>query len=90
MRASFDGILSDIGGRRNGRPTAIRLVTTSNEFLADPGLIEALGADFGKAAGVAVTKVNRDMQCELAGKHNAKCVDLGWRSTGPTCYGHRT
>jgi lysophospholipase L1-like esterase len=83
LRASFDGILTEIEGLRNGRPTAIRLVTGSNEFLADPGLIEALGADFGKTGGVAVTKMNRDMLCELAAKRNAKCVDLGLALNGP-------
>ncbi|MEO5887073.1 MAG: SGNH/GDSL hydrolase family protein [Anaerolineales bacterium] len=83
LRTSFDGILTEIEGLRNGQPTAIRLVTGSNEFLADPGLIELFGADFGKTSGVSVTQMNRDVQCEVAAKHNAKCVDLGLALNGP-------
>jgi lysophospholipase L1-like esterase len=83
LSASFDGIVTEIEGLRKGRPTAIRLVTTSNEFLADPGLIEAFGVDFGKTKGVAITRMNRDVQCEIAVKHNAKCIDLGLALNGP-------
>ena len=83
LRTSFDGIITEIEGLRKGQPTAIRLVTTSNEFLADPGLIEALGADFGKTSGVAITQMNRDVLCEIAAKHNAECVDLGLALNGP-------
>ena len=83
LRTSFDGMLSEIEQLRQGRPTAIRLIATSNEFLADPDLIAALGADFGKTSGVAVTKLNREVACEVAAAHNAKCVDLGLALNGP-------
>lgn len=82
-RISFDKILTEIEGLRQGQPTAIRLVATSNEFLADPGLIEVLGPDFGKTSGVTITQMNRDVLCEIAAKHNAKCVDLGVALNGP-------
>ena len=82
-RLSFNEILTEIEALRKGQPTAIRLVATSNEFLADPGLIEALGADFGKTSGVAITKMNRDVICEITAKHNAECVDLGLALNGP-------
>jgi len=77
LRVSFEGILTEIDGLRAGRPTAVRLVTISNEFLADPDLIDALGVDFGRTRGVAVTKMNRDVECLVAAAHHAKCVDLG-------------
>jgi lysophospholipase L1-like esterase len=83
LRTSFDGMLTEIEQLRQGRPTAIRLIATSNEFLADPDLIAALGADFGKTSGVAVTKINREVACEVAAAHNAKCVDLGLALNGP-------
>ena len=58
-------------------------MTNSNEFLADPGLIDAMGAGFGKAGGVVVTKMNRDVECEVAAAHQAKCVDLWLALNGP-------
>ena len=82
-RISFDKILTEIEGLRNGQPTAIRLVANSNEFLADPLLIEPLGADFGKTSGVAITQMNRDVLCEIAAKHNIQCIDLGLVLNGP-------
>ena len=82
-RISFDEMLTEIEVLRKGQPTAIRLVATSNEFLADRGLIEAFGEDFGKTSGVAITQINRDVLCEIAAKHNAKCVDLGLALNGP-------
>ena len=59
------------------------MVTTSNEFLADPALIELFGADFGAVGGVAVTKMNRHAQCEVAAAHHAICIDLGAALNGP-------
>jgi lysophospholipase L1-like esterase len=83
LRAAYDGMLSEIDGLRGARPTAVRMVTTSNEFLADAGLIQAFGADFGKTGGVAITTMNRDVQCEVAEMHHAGCVDLGVALNGP-------
>ena len=83
LRASFNGMLTEIERLRNGQPTVVRLVTMSNEFLADPDLIGALGADFGRTKGVVVTKMNRDAECQVAAAHHAKCVDLGLALNGP-------
>jgi lysophospholipase L1-like esterase len=83
LRTSFDGILTEIEGLRNGQPTAIRLVTQANEFLTDRSLLHDFGADFGKGPGVAITKMQRDVQCEVAEKHHAKCVDTGLALNGP-------
>lgn len=77
LRVAYGAILTEIDALRGGRPTAVRMVTTSNEFLADLGLIAGFGADFGKTGGVAITTMNRDAQCEVAEAHHAMCVDLG-------------
>jgi hypothetical protein len=77
LRTAYDGMLAAIDGLRAGRPTAVRMVTTSNEFLSDQTLIERFGADFGTTNGVAITRMNRDVQCDVAVRHHAVCVDLG-------------
>ena len=82
-RPVFDAILSEIGQLRSGRPTVVRLVAFSNEFLSDPGLIAGFGTEFGKTGGVVVTRMFRDMQCDVAAAHAAKCVDLGVALNGP-------
>lgn len=83
LRTAYDGMLTAIDGLRAGRPTAVRMVTTSNEFLSDQGLIETLGADFGKTSGVTITEMIRDAQCDAAVKRKAVCVDLGAALNGP-------
>lgn len=83
MRPSFEGIVTEIELLRNGRPTAIQLVTGVNEFLTDPGLIDAVGPAYAKTHGVAITKMLADVQCEVAAKHTATCIDLGLALNGP-------
>jgi lysophospholipase L1-like esterase len=83
LRGWFDAILTQIEELRTGRPTAIRLVTSSNEYLVDQGLIQLLGPDFGKTSGVAITRMQRDMECEVAADHHALCVDIALALNGP-------
>jgi lysophospholipase L1-like esterase len=83
LRVAYDAMLSEVDQLRSGKPTAVRMVTTSNEFLADPDLIEVFGSDFGRTGGVEVTKMNRDAQCDVAALHHAKCIDLGAALNGP-------
>ncbi len=83
LRSSFEGIVNEIDSLRAGRPTAVRLVTGSNEYLADPGLIDMLGKDFGRTEGVAITKMLREMFCSVAAVHHAECVDLAPLLNGP-------
>ena len=83
LRTAYDHMLTEIDTLRSGRPTAVRMVTTSNEFLGDPGLVALLGADFGETTGVTVTKLDRDIECEVAMAHHAVCVDLGVALNGP-------
>ena len=83
LRTAYDTMLTEIDELRAGQRTAVRMVTTSNEFLADPALIELFGPDFGATGGVAITMMNRDAQCETAEAHGAVCVDLGLALNGP-------
>lgn len=83
LRAAYEGMMTEIDGLRDGKPTAIRLVASSNEFLTDPGLIELFGAGFGTSGGVVITTLLRDTQCEVAHAHPAECVDLGLALNGP-------
>ena len=82
-RISFDGILSEIETLRNGKPTAIRLVTNSNEALSDPGLIEIFGPKDSSGGGAFLTELHHEILCEVAAKHRAKCVDLRPVLNGP-------
>lgn len=83
LRTAYDEMLAKIESLRAGRPTAVRLIAGSNEYLADPYLVDLLGADFGKTKGVTVTRLLRDLTCEVAVAHHARCVDLGPALNGP-------
>jgi lysophospholipase L1-like esterase len=82
-RISFDGILTEIETLRNGKPTAIRLVTNSNEALSDPGLLEIFGPKDSSGGGAFITDLHHEILCEVAAKHGAKCVDLRPVLNGP-------
>ncbi len=83
LRVLWDGLLTEIDGLRDGKPTAVRMVTTANEYLTDPGLIELFGPEFGKTGGVVITTMMRDTECQVADAHHARCVDLGLALNGP-------
>jgi len=83
-RLSFDEIITEINTLRNGKPTAIRLVTNSNEFLSDPELYQLFGGpEFGSKGGALITNLHHDVLCEVAAKHEAVCVDLRPVLNGP-------
>ena len=82
-RISFDGILAEIEILRNGKPTAIRLVTNSNEALSDPGLIEIFGPKDSSGGGAFITDLHHKILCEVAAKHGATCIDLRPVLNGP-------
>jgi len=83
-RVSFNGILTEINTLRNGKPTAIRLVTNSNEFLSDPELYQLFGGpEFGPKGGALITNLHHDILCEVAATHGAACVDLRPVLNGP-------
>jgi GDSL-like lipase/acylhydrolase family protein len=80
---NFAAILTEIQSLRDAQPTAIRIVTNSNEFLFDPGLISLFGADFGPNGGAAITSMHHDELCEVAAEYSAACVDLRPVLNGP-------
>ncbi|HET9907393.1 MAG TPA: hypothetical protein VFQ23_12145, partial [Anaerolineales bacterium] len=83
-RLSFNEILTEINNLRNGKPTAIRLVTNSNEFLSDRELMQLFGGpEFGPKGGALITNLHHDVLCEVAAKHGAVCVDLRPVLNGP-------
>ena len=82
-RTSFDGILTEINALRAEKPTAIRLVTNSNEALSDPGLIEIFGPKDRSGAGAFITELHHEILCEVAVEHGATCVDLRPVLNGP-------
>ena len=81
--ANFDAILTEVDALRGERPTAVRIITNSNEFLSDPGLIDTFGADFGLSGGAAITALHHDALCAAAETHDAMCVDLRPVLNGP-------
>lgn len=83
LRTTFEGMLTEIDGLRAGKPTAVKVIANSNEFLFDVGLMAAFGSDFGKTGGVTITTMMRDMYCGVAAAHNAACIDLGLALNGP-------
>lgn len=82
-RTSFDGILTEINTLRAKKPTAIRLVTNSNDALTDPGLFEIFGTKDESGGGAFVTDLHHDILCDVAAKHGAMCIDLRPVLNGP-------
>jgi lysophospholipase L1-like esterase len=82
-RTNFDAMLDEVDQLRRGKPTAVRLVTNSNEFLSDPGLIEYFGPDFGLTEGAAISAFHHDALCAVAAEHDGLCVDLRPVLNGP-------
>lgn len=76
-------MLDEVGSLRSGEKTAIRLVTNSNEFLADQRLIDLFGPAFGPKEGAVITAMNHDVLCDVAAAHKAICVDLRPVLNGP-------
>ena len=84
LRANIDGMLTEIGQLRMGKPTAVRVVTGSNEFLSDPVLIRAFGANFGPREGAKILAMRHAALCAAATAHSMKCVDLRPVLNGPS------
>ena len=82
-RASFDAILDEIATLRDGKPTAIRLVTADNFFISDPGLIEEFGRRFGRTTGAQILDDLATAICGAAQAHDAVCIDAQTIINGP-------
>jgi hypothetical protein len=74
--ANFTTILVGIEELRGQRPTAIRLVDAGSPFLADPSMVEGLGADFAMTTGLLIMTSLRDAMCDVAAARHAVCVDV--------------
>jgi hypothetical protein len=68
---NLDGMLDVVDDLRKGKPTAVRMVGVSNEYLSDVGLQGAIGKS-GPAIFAAFNKVS----CSVATHHGGQCVDL--------------
>ncbi len=84
-RTNFEAIAEEIDHLRRGKPTALRLVTSQNVFLSDPGIITEYGlpADFAMTGGKFLTEELRDAICHTARRHHGRCVDVGLLFNGP-------
>ncbi len=74
---NLDGMLDVVDELRGGRPTAVRMVGVSNEYLFDPEL-QGLGESVPEALRAFNT-----VSCEVAASHGGKCVDLRPVLNGP-------
>ena len=81
-RSNFDAILVQIRKLRAGHRAAIRVITNSNEFLADPNF-NAFGKNFGRTTGVLITKLMHTALCGPARAHAAVCIYLAPILNGP-------
>jgi lysophospholipase L1-like esterase len=79
---NFDQLLAAVQTLRSGKPTAVRVLTNSNEFLSDPGLISAFGANAAKD-GAIITALMHDAECAAAAKNHVRCIDLRPILNGP-------
>ena len=69
-RQSFDAILVEIEQLRQGRPTAVRLVTAQNVF--------------GHTSGKPITDELANAMCDAAAQHAVLCIDARPILNGPT------
>ena len=74
--ANFDAILTEIETLRDGRPTAIRLVSAANPFVSIPEMNEGLPQDWATTGGALVFELLATAMCDAADAHHAVCVDV--------------
>ena len=76
--ANLDEMVDVVDELRDGKPTAVRMVGVSNEYLTDAGLQGAVG----KSGPVIMGAFNK-VSCTVAVDHHGKCVDLRPILNGP-------
>ena len=79
-RHNLDGFAAVVKRLRGHKPTAIRFVGVSNEYLTDPGLTFGLG---GPDTAEAVFAAFNHISCAVAANHDGACVDLRPVLNGP-------
>ncbi len=77
---NLNGFASSVGKARGDKPTAVRFVGVSNEYLTDQGLQMGLG---GRAAAERVFSDFNTVSCTVAEDHDAMCLDLRPVLNGP-------
>ena len=82
-RNNFDAILAEINALREGRPTAVRLVSAGNPFLSEPEMNEGMPAGFATNQGALMFEQLTTAMCESASAHGAGCVDVRPILNGP-------
>ena len=82
-RENFAAILDEIERRRDGRPTAVRLVSAANVFVSEPEAANGLPAD-AMAFGARIFEALNDAACGAARTRDAVCVDVRPVLNGPT------
>lgn len=86
--ANVGAILDEIAALRDGRPTAIRVVTSYDPYVGTArasewwGFEEADRAAFEAGFGAALTAFNASL-CAQAAAHDARCVDTRTAVNGP-------
>jgi hypothetical protein len=74
---NFDQILTEIETLREGKPTAIRLVSGINDFVLYPEMNEGMPPDFATTGGALISELLTVAMCNAAAAHEAVCVDEG-------------
>lgn len=68
---NLDAMLDVVDELRAGRPTAVRMVGVSNEYLSDVGLRAGLGDSASR-----IFQLFNQVSCSVAADHDGQCVDL--------------
>ncbi|MCA0294135.1 MAG: hypothetical protein LCH96_02260 [Actinobacteria bacterium] len=77
---NLNALADTVDKLRRGRPTSLRMVGVSNEYLTDSGVAGALG---GPDEAAKVFGSFNQVSCQVAAKHSGKCVDLRPVLNGP-------
>jgi lysophospholipase L1-like esterase len=80
---NMDAILAEIDELRAGLPTAVRVLSMSNEFLGDPGLLEFFGPAFAQHGGARLVAWQKRAFCRASARHHDVCIDLRPVLNGP-------
>ena len=81
---NFDAILTEIETLREGKPTAVRLVSAANPFVSYPEMNVGLPEGFAATGGALVFELLATAMCDAATAHNAVCVDARPIINGPS------
>lgn len=81
-QSSFDQMLTELADLRDGKPTAIRLVTAGDSLTFDTGFATTYRAFVPEGSALFYAEL-RDAMCAAAAEHDARCVDVRPIINGP-------